>query len=138
MFVGDLAECAIWITGEETEVMLRQWRADATYLMANGHDPVLKLGPLTFEIKRPGAERVPPVPAQISGPDVRLLIATAEVLGFETVKRASFIGDLGPADLSKLRAVTRRQHGHRGPLTDAMCDQIIDRVGPVAAGMVLN
>lgn len=135
---GDLAECAIWLQGTETDDMLRQWKADCAYMMANGHDPVLKLGPLTFEIKRPGSDRVPPVPERITGPDVRLLIATAEVLGFETARPASFIGDLAESDLVKLRGITRRQHGHRGPLSDAQCDQIIDRLGPVAAGHVLH
>lgn len=138
MILGDLAECAIWITGEESEAMLRQWRADVGYLISNGHEPALKLGPLSFEIKQPGQDRVPQVPDHISGPDVRLLIATAEVLGFEDVHKASFVGDLSEADLRKLRGITRRKLGHKGPMTDAQCDQVIDRLGPVAAGMALN
>lgn len=138
MIPGDLAECAIWLDGRESDAMLRQWKADAAYLMSNGHEPALRLGPVSFEIKRPGGDRVPPVPAQIAGPDVRLLIATAEVIGFETAKRASFIDDLAEADLVKLRGLTRRQHGHRGPLSDAQCDQIIERIGPLAAGQVLH
>lgn len=138
MIPGDLVECAIWLDGRESDAMLRQWKADAAYLMANGQEPVLKLGPVSFEIKRPGGERVPPVPERISGPDVRLLIATAEVIGFETARKASFIGDLAEVDLVKLRGLTRRQHGHRGSLSDAQCDQIIERIGPVAAGQVLH
>lgn len=138
MIPGDLAECAIWITGEETTEMLRQWKADCAYMMSNGHEPALKLGPLSFEIKYPGQDRVPHVPDRIKGPDVRLLIATAEVLGFEDVRKASFVGDLSEADLRKLRGITRRKLGHKGPLTDAQCDQLIDRLGPVAAGMALN
>lgn len=138
MKIGDLAECAVWIDGTESQAMLRQWKADCAYLMSSGHEPNLKLGPLKFEIKRPGEDRVPVVPDRIKGPDVRLLIATAEVIGFETAKRVSFIDELSEADLVKLRGITRRQHGHRGPLTDAMCDQIIERVGPLAAGQVLH
>lgn len=135
---GDLAELAIWIEGTETDEMLRQWRSDCVYLMAQNHEPPLKLGPVSFEIKRPGDDRVPAVPDRIKGPDVRLLIATAEVLGFETAKRATFVDDLSEADLVKLRGVTRRKLGHKGPLTDMQCDQIIERLGPVAAGMALH
>lgn len=135
---GDLAECAIWLNGTETDAMLRQWKSDCAFMMASGHEPSLKLGPVLFEIKRPGEDRVPSVPDRIKGPDVRLLVATAVVLGFEAAKRASFVDDLSERDLRKLRGITRRQHGHRGPLTDAMCDQIIDRLGPVAAGHVVH
>src|SRR5260370_789496 len=89
---GDLAECAVWITGTESEAMLRQWKADCSYLISRSNgEPFLKLGPVSFEIKRPGQDRVPQVPAHVSGPSVRLLIATAEVLGFELTKRSSFV-----------------------------------------------
>ncbi|PDT71724.1 hypothetical protein CO683_00770 [Bradyrhizobium ottawaense] len=132
MKIGDLAEYAIWVDGTETETMLRQWRADCSYMMARAHDPFLNLGPLSFEIKRPGEDRVPPVPDHIKGPDVRLLVATAEVLGFETVKAESFVSGLDKHDLSRLRKATREAQGRHLP--DAICDQIIERMGPVAAG----
>lgn len=133
MKISDLAECAIWLDGTETDSMLAQWKADCAYLMARSHDPVMHLGPVNFEIKRPGQERVPQVPDHLQGPDVRLLIATAEVLGFEVVRKGSFVDSLGKADLSRLRNATRREHGKRGHLTGAQCDQIIERLGPVAA-----
>lgn len=136
---GDLAECSIWITGTESEAMLRQWKSDCPYLMSRSEgEPFLKLGPISFEIKRPGDDRVPQVPDHIAGPDVRLLVATAEVLGFETSKHSSFVDELSPRDLERLRAATRRQHGKRGHLTDAMCDQIIDQMGPVSAAKGVN
>jgi hypothetical protein len=135
---GDLAECAIWVDGTESEAMLRQWKADCAFMMASAHEPKLKLGPLSFEIKHPGEDRVPEVPEQIRGPNVRLLIATAQVLGFEIARKATFVDDLSEADLVKLRGITRRQHGHRGPLSDAQCDQVIERLGPVAAGMMVH
>lgn len=127
---GDLAEYAIWVDGTESEAMLRQWKADCGYMMAQAHDPVLKLGPLSFEIKRPGEDRVPPVPDRISGPNVRLLVATAEVLGFERVAKRSFLAELDRKDLARLRTATRRTSGD---LTDVQCDAIIERLGPVAA-----
>lgn len=132
MKLGDLAEYAIWVDGTETEQMLRQWKADCGFMMVQSQEPALKLGPLSFEIKQPGEDRVPQVPDRISGPDVRLLVATAEVLGFETVKAESFIDGLDKRDLSKLRKATREAQGRHLP--DAICDQIIDRMGPVAAG----
>lgn len=131
MKLGDLAECAVWIDGTETTDHLKQWKTDCSYIMANGHDPVLKLGPVSFEIKYPGQDRVPPVPDRIKGPDVRLLIATAEVVGFEIKRAYSFVSDLDKGTLARLRAVTRKQM--KRVLTDDQCDQIIERVGPGAA-----
>jgi hypothetical protein len=128
--IGDLAECAIWLEGTESEAMLAQWAKDCPFMMAHSQDPVLKLGPVNFEIKRPGQDRVPPVPDHISGPDVRLLVGTAEVLGFEPPK-ASFLDELSEADLVRLRKATRKAYGRNLP--DNVCDQLIERLGPVAA-----
>jgi len=136
MKIGDLAECAVWIDGTESEAMLRQWKADCAYMMASGQEPKLRLGPVKFEIKKPGEDRVPPVPDRIKGPDVRLLIATAEVLGFEVVAKQSFVDGLDKRDLRRLRAATRQAHGSQLP--DSVCDQIIERLGPVAAGVMVH
>jgi len=132
---GDLAECSIWINGTESDTMLRQWKADVVYMMSQAHEPKLKLGPVSFEIKRPGEDRVPQVPDHIAGPEVRLLIATAEVLGFEIAKRASFLDELEERDLIKLRKATRRQHGK---LSDEQCDQLIERLGPSVAAREIS
>jgi hypothetical protein len=133
---GDLAECAIWLDGTETDDMLRQWKADCAYMMAQAQDPVLKLGRVSFELKRPGEDRVPQVPDHLSGPDVRLLVGTAEVLGFATVRNASFVDGLDLRDLAKLRAATRRQHSRH--ISDAQCDQIIERLGPIAGAETIR
>lgn len=138
MKIGELAECAIWIDGTESEAMLRQWKADVSYLMQMEREPKPRLGPVTFEIKRPGDDRVPQVPDHLQGPDVRLLVATAEVLGFEVARRSSFVDDLDEKDLMRLRAMTRKAHGKRGHLTDEMCDQIIDRMGPTVAAREIS
>lgn len=131
MKIGDLAECAIWLDGTETEAHLKQWAHDCPFMMANTHEPKLKLGPVDFELKRPGQDRVPRVPDHVKGPDVRLLVATAEVIGFEQVRKDSFLSELSEADLVRLRAATRKAHGRNLP--DNVCDQIIERLGPVAA-----
>jgi hypothetical protein len=130
MKIGDLAECAIWLDGTESEAMLKQWATDCPYVMASSQEPKLKLGPVAFEIKRPGEDRVPQVPGHVKGPEVRLLVATAEVIGFER-PAPSFLNELSEADLVKLRAATRKAHGKKLP--DSVCDQIIERLGPVAA-----
>lgn len=131
MKIGDLVECAVWLEGTESDAMLKQWATDCPYMMANSQEPALKLGPVEFEIKRPGQDRVPPVPDHIKGPDVRLLVGSAVVLGFEPVKKQSFLNELSEADLVRLRKATRKAHGRKLP--DAVCDQIIERLGPVAA-----
>ncbi len=136
MKIGELTERAIWIDGTESEAALRQWKVDCAFMMASAQEPRLKLGPVTFEIKRPGEDRVPPVPAHITGPDVRLLVATAEVVGFEPVHRGSFLNELSEADLVRLRKATRKVHGKKLP--DGVCDQIIERLGPVAAGVMVH
>ncbi len=136
MKIGELTECAIWIDGTESEAALRQWKIDCSFMMANAQEPRLKLGPVTFEIKRPGEDRVPQVPDHIAGPNVRLLIATAEVVGFEPLHRESFLNELSEADLMRLRKATRKAHGKTLP--DGVCDQIIERLGPVAAGVMVH
>lgn len=136
MKVGDLAEYAIWVDGTESEAMLRQWKTDCAFMMASSQEPKLKLGPVSFEIKRPGEDRVPPVPDRISGPSVRLLVATAEVLGFEALRAGSFLSELSEADLVRLRAATRKAQGRNLP--NNVCDQIIERLGPVAAGVMVH
>jgi hypothetical protein len=132
MKIGEQVECAIWLDGTESDAMLRQWKADCAYMMATSQEPKLRLGPLMFELKRPGEDRVPQVPDHLTGPDVRLLVAMAEFLGYELVATESFVDGLDKKDLLRLRKATRKAHG--GNLPDAVCDQIIDRLGPVAAG----
>lgn len=132
---GDLAECSIWIDGTESDKMLVQWKTDVVYILNQETGNKLRFGPVSFEIKRPGEDRVPQVPPHLSGPDVRLLIATAEVLGFETTKRTSFLNEIEERDLVKLRKATRRQHGK---LSDEQCDQLIERLGPSVAAREIS
>lgn len=138
--VGDPVEVAIWLTGTESIEMLKQWKADVGYLLARSQgEPVLKLGPVLFELKKPGEDRVPAVPDHISGPDVRLLVAWAEVVGFETVARGSFLSELSPPDLERLRRTTRKMYAGSNPraprLSDDTVDRMIEQMGPVAAGV---
>src|SRR6266567_3136146 len=128
--VGDVLELAIWLAGTETPEMVCQWKHDSAYLIARSSGPlVAKLAPVEFEIKRPGEDRVPPVPHGISGPDVRLLIASSSIVGFEAVPEgAGFIAELDPRDLKRMRRITRKAHRDNNPgaprLSDAVCDEL--------------
>lgn len=70
--VGDLLECAIWLDGTETEQQVKDWKErdciSALTQMAAGS--MVIIGPVDYEIKYPGEDRVPPVPDHVSGPDV--------------------------------------------------------------------
>jgi hypothetical protein len=89
--------------------------------------------------KKPGDDRVPPVPEHVSGPDVRLLIAEAKVFCRlpHIVAPGSFLLELDGPDLRRLRELTRRAHGRCNPqapvLSDAECDSVIEELGPEAA-----
>lgn len=144
MNIGDVIQAAIWIDGTETQEMRQAFERDVTAVVAEGQaDHGVVVGPVIWSEKRPGDERVPPVPNHIQGPDVRLLVAEAEVIGLAPPGVGSFVvNELEPDDLERLRRITRRAyetmmtaHGHRGVdrLSDRQCDTIINDLGPEAA-----
>ena len=102
------------------------------------------IGPLEFAIKRPGEDRVPPVPDHIQGPDVRLLVGEAKVVyrpDYTIVHYTGFVADLPKRDLMRLRRLTRQAHAKTHPgdrLTDRHCDQVIESLGPDVAVMTLR
>ena len=61
-----------------------------------------------------------------------MLVAEADVVGIKReAKLYSFIVDLEPKDLERLRAVTRRGAAKSGlVLTNEQCDDVIARLGP--------
>lgn len=137
LVVGMPLETSVWLKGTESAAQLEQWRRDCTselgcFAAANG----VTLTAPTWTEKLPGEDRVPPVPAHISGPAVRLLICEARVDGPAKpviVKATGFTADLDARDLGRLRAITRRVHRRLQPadgtLSDAECDEIIEQVG---------
>lgn len=136
---GYLLENALWLDGRETAEQLERFKrevADALQERADA-DNVL-LSPPEWTIKRPGEDRVPQVPAHISGPDVRLLVCETLVLAVKPqIVPGSFLGDLDPKDLMRLRQITRRAHQKHNPgakmLTLEECDTIIEQLGPESA-----
>ena len=138
--VGDVLESAIWLDGRETAEHRKAFEAEvnaALALSARRHGHVL--GPVTWTEKKPGDDRVPPVPNHIQGPNVRLLVAEAMIVNTVSIMRElpGFAHDLESDDLALLRRITRRKYREQYPgqpeLTDRQCDTLINDLGPEAA-----
>lgn len=138
MKIGDVIESAIWITGDESELMRLRYEGDVVkslthYSLEEGFEH----GPVTFTEKLPGTDRVPPVPHHIQGSRVRLLVAEAKITGIcVQTSRGSFVANLEKKDLERLRKITRREWAKQHPndvLTDKQCDDYIEELGPLTA-----
>lgn len=139
MRLGDTMEAAIWLAGTETPEQRTRYEADVRKAISRAsRDSGLIHGPVVFTELKPGDARVPEVPAHITGPDVRLLVAEADAVDhLVVIERSGFVSDLDPIDLERLRLITRRQHERSEPgaarLTDEQADSIIEALGPDAA-----
>lgn len=134
--IGKVFEAAVWLNGTETPELLDQHRAYCRTCFNRIQDAEgVIFKPITFVEKRPGDDRVPPVPGNIQGPDVRLLVAEAEVLCRRPeIVLNSFLGDLDLLDLQRLRTITKRAAKKHGKtLTDQEADRVIESLGPQAA-----
>lgn len=81
MKVGDVVELAVWLSGRETMDQYLRFAQDCKQAVLTGaYENNVTCAPIVWSIKYPGEERVPAVPDNISGPNVRLLIAEAEVV----------------------------------------------------------
>jgi len=136
--IGEVIEQAIWVTGEEPPELQAQFEKDLRAGLADiaGQYGVI-IGPLIMRELKPGQERVPKVPDYIQGPDVRLLVGEATVIGEEFKSEGRFIADLDPKDLERLRVITRRVHQAWNPgkpeLSIEKCDENINKQGWKAA-----
>jgi hypothetical protein len=140
--IGLPVEVAVWLTGRETDDMIERFKRDCMAELGRfGLERDCVMGPATFVEKLPGEDRVPQVPAHVSGPAVRLLVCEAHVvatgMGEAVTKATGFVYDLDRRDLERLRKITRRAYQRRHPeqamLTDAECDAIIEEIGPESA-----
>lgn len=139
MNIGETIEvCAIWLAGTETPEHFRQFHADVEHAMKS-EAARYNLGPLVWTEKKPGDERVPPVPKHIDGPNVRLLVGEAVIVSLRPSMKTpvGFVHDLEPSDHALLRRITRRvrqrMFPNEGRLTDRQCDTILNDLGPAAA-----
>ena len=134
---GDFIESAIWITGDESPAIRARYEYDVIQAVADMcSDQGFEYGPVIFTEKRPGEDRVPPVPDHVQGSRVRLLVGEAQILGkYVDTSEGSFVANLDKKDLIRLRAITRnrclKQHGQT--MTDGECDEYIEQYGPEAA-----
>ncbi len=142
---GDVVEIAFWLSGKETEEQLKHWKEVfcTDVVKRTEHANNVEIGPLEFSVKKPGDDRVPNVPDEISGPDVKLIVAEAKVGGYKLAPlqtQSGFVYDLTKTDLHRLRSITRKAHAKRTGqrLTDAQCDQVIEHLGPDVAIKTLN
>lgn len=139
MRIGDVIESAIWLSGEESKKLRAFYEKDVEFTIATmcAQEGWLH-GPVSFIEKRPEDDRVPPVPDHIHGPQVRLLVAEAQIVARKPESKPdSFVANLDRKDLVILRHVTRRSHARTNPesrkLNDHECDEIIERFGPEVA-----
>ncbi len=136
---GDIFETSIWLCGSETQELKDRFESDLRASLASmALNEGVIIGPLVMAEKRPGEERVPPVPDAIQGLDVRLLVGEAKVVGYEPeASEGTFVADLEPKDLERLRTILRRVHQSYNPgkpeLTTEKCDEYINRNGPDTA-----
>ena len=138
MKTGDLIESAIWITGDESQSTRERYEQDVRQAIANlCAEEGFEHGPVTFIEKRPGDDRVPPVPDHVQGSRVRLLVGEAQILCKRVAtSEGSFVANLDKKDLLRLRRITRTEWLKQHPgyvMTDGECDQYIERYGPEAA-----
>lgn len=133
MKIGDSIESAIWITGDESQSIRKQYEQDVQQAIDDlCAEEGFEHGPVSFTEKRPGDDRVPPVPDHIQGSRVRLLVAESIITGTAIpTSHGSFVANLENKDLLRLRLITRRTS--KIPLTDEECDKIIEEIGPEAA-----
>ena len=131
---GDVLQLAIWLDGTETQELKDRFQKDIQTAIAEV--PAIT-GPLMMTELKPGDEQVPPVPDDLRGPDVRLLVAESTVIGLIEESEGYFVGDLEPKDLERLRTILRRVHQSYNPgkpeLSTEKCDEYINRNGPDAA-----
>lgn len=133
-----LAEIAIWLDGTELPHVIEHWKHVVVPEVLSQEGDI---GPITFMEKRPGDDRVPPVPDHIVGPDVRLLVAEAEVTPVAVRSAPGFVHDLTGDDLMKLRKLVRERYAKQWNgirLTDQQCDTVIESLGPVAVDKIVR
>jgi len=136
MQLGDTVENAIWLDGRETKEQRKAYeKAVEVAIEQECSQNGFMCGKVIFHVKHPYDERVPPVPEHITGTQPRLLVAESDVIGLAIEEvQSSFISDIEPRDLLKLREITRRAAVARGHfLNDHEVDDIIETLGPEAA-----
>lgn len=143
---GEIAEFGIWLSGEETEEQLHNWKTIEVPKIIERTEKQFNvvLKNIRFIVKSPGEDRVPQVPKHIKGANVKLLISEADVFaGPQAIKMQKGIAnDLDQKSLQTLRRITRREHSKAHPgmpaLNNQQCDAVINRLGTEIIVQMLN
>lgn len=136
----DTAQVAIWISDSEPPAKIMWWKAEEAprRLRESADAAGVTLGPITWRELQPGQEDAGHPPDGVQGDNVRLLVAEAEVTGHRPqIVTRSFMADLDPKDLARLRAITVRA-ALPHVITEAEADAVIERFGPAVAEKVLK
>ncbi len=135
--VGDIIENAIWMTGDEVEGLKEKYKNDVLDTIESlCNQEGYEHGPVTMHELKPGDYRCPEVPDHVQGSRVRLLVVESTLVKKLVVEgEGSFVGNLEPADLEKLRKITRDRAAKnlKKILSNEECDWIIEELGPDAA-----
>jgi hypothetical protein len=136
MNIGDAVGNAIWLTGTETRELINQYKKTVQVSIDEAAATQRAvLSPVIWLEKRPGEERVPPVPDHIVGPDVRLLVGEAYIVGRlkPLPEPGQLTDDLDSKSLATLRRVTRvayaKSNPGQRPLSIDLCDKTINQYG---------
>jgi len=133
---GDTIENAIWLDGTEKEWQRKAYEKEvARCITETCANEGFMHGEVIFHVKHPNDARVPPVPEHIKTLCPRLLVAETDIVGMAIEEvSSSFIADIEPRDLLRLRQITRNSMAKLGEyINDAEADAIIEAIGPVAA-----
>lgn len=137
--LGEILQTGVWLTGKEAEGMAERYANDLrANLDSMAETEGMVIGTLKMTFMRPGEERVPQVPDEIHGPNVRFLVGEAQVVDYMPIaSEGMFVADLEPKDLERLRVILRRVYQQYNPgkpqLSNERCDQFINQNGPDAA-----
>ena len=143
---GDILQAAMWVSGEETDEQIARFVEDemSPSLLASAQASHVRLhGVLRVSFFKPGDDHVPPVPPEVHGPEVQLLVVEALVVSYTLDGVQSFFTqDLEKPILAQLRNITRSAYAEMSPghprLKDEQCDTIINDLGPDVAAESLS
>jgi len=139
---GDVIEAALWFDPSRLSKEASARLAIERALQDCAVEANAIVGPPRWEILTPGDRRLPDPPADAPR-GVECLVGHCIVLAVAVeLPTRRFALELDATDLARFRAITRRawavQYPSDPPLSDAECDDWIERYGPDAAANVVR
>jgi hypothetical protein len=139
---GGVFEAALWFDPSQDAAEALAKEAIRRALAAHAARANTVAGPPRWEVLAPGDRRLPDPPPHLPR-GVKCLVGRCTVTARAPQPSARrFALELDPRDLDRFRAITRREWAARQPndppLSDAECDDWIERYGPAAAANVVR